>query len=118
MCERICLAEQLAEDCSFFERTPMYPVERKIKVELKATHFVIYVYVSPCNMLQPTRRARVLSFMVNLRTLRWLGPASQAGIERDFERRFYGEVGVAGCMFMCDSRRIAGAILFCVLFTL
>ena len=113
--ERIALAEDLSEDGAFFECTPHYPVEDKIVKEVKATHWVVWVYVNPVVHGFPSRRSRVLAFMGNLLTLRWVGPSSATGIARDFKRRFSSEVCLSGSVFFCEDEETRWTAMFVLL---
>ena len=76
LAERIFLAEELAEDATYFERTALYPIQRKLVDPLCVTHEVIWLRTNPIWMGFPSVRHRVLGFALNKKTTRWVGPAT------------------------------------------
>eukprot|EP00971_Amphidinium_carterae_P288090 5719376-Amphidinium_carterae.1 len=96
----MALAERLEEDIAWLECTPKYPIEAKFKSPLSSTHRCLSVRVGPELLGWPHRRMRVLGAAVNLKTMVWVGPDTQAEIAADFAARFHRSCCLPGSVFL------------------
>ncbi|CAE7253617.1 unnamed protein product [Symbiodinium sp. CCMP2592] len=96
--KHLCQAGE--EDMFFEECTPLFDVEECLREPLRDTHRIIKVVTGPRLMGWPTSRERLLSAGLSLRSLVWVGPQTDEGVQDEFERLFARSPRVNGSIFL------------------
>ena len=101
--ERKEFASDDCEDVFFHECTQNYPSSEKLSEPLQGSHQVLSMKLSPHMLGRPVTRTRMLSAGLNLKSMRWVGPASNVEIAHDFMRVFGRHLQLDGDVFLCSS---------------
>ena len=99
LAERAAKAESLLEDMLFQENVPSYPHEAKLVIPLQHSHVVVRVVVGLEDLGWPSRRRRSFCCGLSRRTLRWVGPLTDEGVQRDFMSLFKRRTVLNGDVF-------------------
>ena len=99
--ERRLAARRKMEDMVHLECVPGYPI-KDLRQRLHG-HTVVHVITGPEYLGWPAKRRRLNATAVNNATLVWTGPATQADVQKDFERRFYYANSVDGECLFCET---------------
>ena len=99
LAERIALAHALDEDIFFLGCTPRYPI-KKLRDTLQSSHKVVWVRDGPELHGWPHKRMRWLVAALNIKTMAWVGPSSDAAITNGHSAKFHRSTAVPGDVFM------------------
>lgn len=103
--EREVVMDRQQEDLCFSECTPRYPAAERYDACLGSKAKMVSLLTGPELMGWPCRRMRKLTAIINKKSLVWMGPDSEEGVERDFKERFYRGVVLDGSAFFCADNR-------------
>ena len=101
--ERITMMEKMLEDIAFMECTPRYPAEQRLKDECDHWCYAFWVVAGSQYMGFPSLRERVLGVLLNRKTVKWMGPATQEQVEVEFTELFARSVQMPGGALIADS---------------
>ena len=87
--ERREKAKQLFEDIFFVERTPRYPIGRKVAEALQDTHLVPWVKTGPEMCGLPHKRLRLLGVGLNRKTVAFSRPEDTVALQAHFGSFFH-----------------------------
>ena len=100
VCQRHALAQTQQEDMFFQECTPLFDADTFLVNPLKETHHCVRVVAGPKLLGWPTARDRLLSAGLSLKSLQWVGPETQEGIQEEFDLMFARCPRLNGSVFL------------------
>ena len=83
----------------FQECTEYYPAQTKVRDPCKESHHVLVVKTGPELQGWPTSRPRSFTAALSLKTLKWVGPATDHEVQQEFDELFGRTTELSGDVF-------------------